>query len=226
MPVNCPICACASGSPIRATGLTGRRGLRLMELSVCVTDDDYEAWRAIRIAVVPDERCDTVPELARRLLGPVTAPRGDGRHRARLVHGRRIRNRRRRVRRSRVRREFGRRGCRAALLRALAEQWTGLGLPTLRASVDDEETWHSRTASASSRLPTRSNRYAPSATNPSGPPAAQVEVVTLTQHQALRAACFETFGDQVLADLATQTSLSRRGVKATHSKGRSVRPCR
>ena len=35
-----------------------------MEFSVCVTDDDYEAWRAIRIAFVPDERCDTVRESA------------------------------------------------------------------------------------------------------------------------------------------------------------------
>ncbi len=34
-----------------------------MKLSVCVTDDDYEAWRAIRIAVVPGERCNTVAEL-------------------------------------------------------------------------------------------------------------------------------------------------------------------
>src|SRR5688572_9484918 len=49
--------------PETLTGVTGRRRLRRMELSVCVTDDDYEAWRAIRIAVVPDERCDTVAEL-------------------------------------------------------------------------------------------------------------------------------------------------------------------
>ena len=34
-----------------------------MELSVCVTDDDYEAWREVRIAVVPGERCDTVAEI-------------------------------------------------------------------------------------------------------------------------------------------------------------------
>jgi mycothiol synthase len=34
-----------------------------MEVSVCVTDDDYEAWRQVRIAVVPGERCDTVAEM-------------------------------------------------------------------------------------------------------------------------------------------------------------------
>jgi mycothiol synthase len=34
-----------------------------MEVSVCVTDADYEAWRQVRIAVVPGERCDTVAEM-------------------------------------------------------------------------------------------------------------------------------------------------------------------
>jgi hypothetical protein len=35
----------------------------VMKLSVCTTDADYEAWRGIRIAVVPGERCDTVAEV-------------------------------------------------------------------------------------------------------------------------------------------------------------------
>ena len=34
-----------------------------MDLLVCVTDQDYETWPAVRIAVVPGERCDTVAEL-------------------------------------------------------------------------------------------------------------------------------------------------------------------
>ena len=34
-----------------------------MKPSVCATDDDYEAWRAVRIAVVPGERCLSVAEL-------------------------------------------------------------------------------------------------------------------------------------------------------------------
>ena len=37
-----------------------------MEVSVCVTDEDYEAWRRVRIAVVPGERCDTVAEMRAR----------------------------------------------------------------------------------------------------------------------------------------------------------------
>jgi hypothetical protein len=34
-----------------------------MELRVCVTDEEYEAWRAVRLAVLPEERCHTVEEM-------------------------------------------------------------------------------------------------------------------------------------------------------------------
>jgi hypothetical protein len=30
-----------------------------MEVLACVTDDDYDAWRRVRIAVIAGERCDT-----------------------------------------------------------------------------------------------------------------------------------------------------------------------
>ena len=107
-----------------------------MELSVCVTDDDYEAWRAIRIAVVPDERCDTVAELraqdsSNRLLllavedGAVV---GSGMADKSETAGGGFAA-------PRVLPEYRRRGVGSALLGALAEHCTGLGLPTLRASV-------------------------------------------------------------------------------------------
>ena len=34
-----------------------------VSLSVCVTDEDYDAWRAVRMVVLPDELCPTVAEL-------------------------------------------------------------------------------------------------------------------------------------------------------------------
>lgn len=34
-----------------------------MELSTCVSDEDYEAWRRVRIGVIPGERTATVAEL-------------------------------------------------------------------------------------------------------------------------------------------------------------------
>ncbi|HET6919777.1 MAG TPA: GNAT family N-acetyltransferase [Jiangellaceae bacterium] len=110
-----------------------------MELSVCVTDDDYEAWRAIWIAVVPDERCDTVAELraqdsSNRLLllavedGAVV---GSGMADKSETAGGGFAA-------PRVLTDYRRRGVGSALLGALAEHCTGLGLPTLRASVEDE----------------------------------------------------------------------------------------
>ena len=36
-----------------------------MELSVCVTDDDYEQWRRVRIAVLPYERTQSLASCAR-----------------------------------------------------------------------------------------------------------------------------------------------------------------
>ena len=37
-----------------------------MEVFACVTDDDYDAWRRVRIAVIPGERCDTVAQMRRQ----------------------------------------------------------------------------------------------------------------------------------------------------------------
>jgi mycothiol synthase len=34
-----------------------------LDISPCVTDDDYEAWRQVRIAVIPYERTISVAEL-------------------------------------------------------------------------------------------------------------------------------------------------------------------
>jgi mycothiol synthase len=37
-----------------------------MELSVCATDDEYESWRAVRLAVEPGSRTPSVEELRAR----------------------------------------------------------------------------------------------------------------------------------------------------------------
>lgn len=109
-----------------------------MELRVCVTDDDYEAWRAVRIGVVPGERCDTVAELRAQdspdrlmllalldgvVVGAGTAARSDSGGRGFAA--------------PRVLPPYRRRGVGTAVLRALAEHVSALGLPEVRGMVED-----------------------------------------------------------------------------------------
>lgn len=109
-------------------------------IRTAITDADYEAWRAIRIAVLPYERCPTVAELRDfdrpgRLMvlaevdgevaGSGLADRsGDG-ERAALM--------------PRVHPDFRRRGVGTDLLRVLADHAIAEGYDTAGASVDDEE---------------------------------------------------------------------------------------
>ncbi len=180
-----------------------------MELSVCTTDDDYEAWRAIRIAVVPGERCDTVAELraqdsANRLLllasldGTVV---GSGMaDRSELAGGGFVA--------PRVLPEFRRRGVGSALLRALAEHCTGLGLPVMRAHVEDEESLAFAVRFGFGEVDREIEQVRPVGDErpPSASPAGVV-VVTLSEHPELWDACFERFGTEVLADFAAYTPL-------------------
>jgi GNAT superfamily N-acetyltransferase len=179
-----------------------------MKLSVCVTDDDYEAWRAIRIAVVPGERCDSVAELRaqdskNRLLllavmdGTVV---GSGMaDRSELAGGGFVA--------PRVLPEFRRRGVGSALLRALAEHCTGLGLPLVRAHVDEESlAFAARFGFAEVDREIEQVRVVGDERPPSAPPVG-VDVVTLSEQPALWGACFERFGTEVLADFAAYTPL-------------------
>src|SRR4051812_8091334 len=99
-----------------------------MDLSVCVSDDDFEAWRAVRIAVVPNERCDTVAEMRANdspsrlmmlaaidgdVVGSGVADRSDSAGGGFAA--------------PRVLPEYRRRGVGSALLRALADHVAGLG---------------------------------------------------------------------------------------------------
>ncbi|MDX6261075.1 MAG: mycothiol synthase [Kribbellaceae bacterium] len=109
-------------------------------IRTAITDADYEAWRAIRIAVLPYERCPSVAELrdldrpGRLLLlaeidgevvGSGLADRsGDG-ERASLT--------------PRVHPDFRRRRVGTELLRVLAEHAVAQGYDMAGASVDDEE---------------------------------------------------------------------------------------
>ena len=176
-----------------------------MEISVCVTDDDYEAWRGVRIAVVPGERCDTVDELRARatpdrlmllarvdgvVVGSGMASRsetaGGGFAAPRVLPGHR------------------RRGIGSALLRALAEHVTALGLPKLRGMTEDPGSLAFATHFGFIERDRQIEQVR--AIGDEQPPSAQpngVHVITLDEQPALWASSYDRFGKQVLADFAT-----------------------
>lgn len=180
-----------------------------MESSVCVTDDDFAAWRAVRIAVVPGERCETVAEL-RAQYSPdrlMLLAHVDG-----SVVGSGIAGPAEAAGASfaapRVLPEHRRRGVGTALLQTLAEHCAGLGLPTLRAHVDDEASLafaeHHGFVEVDRQV--EQVRAVGAEKLPPAPPAG-VEVILASQRPELWASCFEEFGKQALADFAVYTPL-------------------
>jgi GNAT superfamily N-acetyltransferase len=108
----------------------------------------------------------------------------------------------------RVRPEYRRLGVGSALLRALAEHCTGLGMPVVRASVDDEGSlaFADRFGFVEVDREIEQVRAVGDEQPPSALPTG-VEVVTLSQHPDLWAAAYETFGKEALADFALYTPL-------------------
>jgi mycothiol synthase len=180
-----------------------------MELSVCATDDDYEAWRAVRLVVEADSRCLTVEEMRaadspERLLllaleggdvvGHGIADRsetaGAGFVAPRVLPGHR------------------RKGAGSAILRALAEHCSGLGLPEIVTSVDDEGSlaFAERFGFVEVDRQVEQERQVGDEPAPTDLPVG-VEVIEASQRPDLWAACFETFGREVLADFAVYSPL-------------------
>lgn len=180
-----------------------------MELSVCVTDDDYDAWRQVRIAVVPWERCDTLAEMRAQdstdrlimlatmdgnVVGSGLADRSDTTGGGFVA--------------PRVRPELRRRGVGSALLRALAAHVAALGLPEVRSMVDDPESLafadHFGFVERDRQI--EQVRAIGVEQSPSALPDG-VDVVRLDEQPELWAACFDTFGKEALADFALYTPL-------------------
>lgn len=176
---------------------------------MCATDDDYEAWRAVRLVVEADSRCLTVEEMRaadspERLLllaleggdvvGHGIADRsetaGAGFVAPRVLPGHR------------------RKGAGSAILRALAEHCSGLGLPKIVTSVDDEGSlaFAERFGFVEVDRQVEQERQVGDEPAPTDLPVG-VEVIEASQRPDLWAACFETFGREVLADFAVYSPL-------------------
>ncbi len=180
-----------------------------MDLSACVTDADYEAWRAVRIAVVPGERCATVAELraqesparmmllARRdgvVVGSGMADEADAAGAGFAA--------------PRVLAAHRRTGVGTAILRALADHCAALGLPVLRAGVDDPGSmaFAERFGFVEVDREIEQVRAVGAEPLPTAPPDG-VEVLTLAERPELWAECYQRFGTEVLGDFATTTPL-------------------
>jgi len=180
-----------------------------MDISACVTDADLEAWRAVRMAVEPGERCHSVAELRKqetpsRLLvlarhegvvvgsglGDVSDTAGGGFVVPRVLE------------------EHRRRGVGTALLRRLAEHCEGLGLPALYAQVDNDGAFAfaERFGFVEVDREIEQTRVVgdeqPPAPLPDG-----IEVVTLTERPELWEECYERFGTEALSDFALHAPL-------------------
>ena len=174
-----------------------------MELSVCVTDDDYEAWRRVRMDVVPGERCDTVAEMrtqdspsrllllatvAGTVVGSGVADRSD-------TGGGFVA--------PRVRREHRRQGVGSVLLRALADHVAGLDVTDLRAMTEDAASLAFAEHFGFVEVDRQVEQVRVVGVEPApGALPEGVEVVTLDEHPALWAASYQHFGTEVLADFA------------------------
>ena len=180
-----------------------------VDIQPCVTDDDYEQWRQVRIAVVPYERTQSLAELRKgdspeRLL---LLARVDG-----TVVGSGLSDRAESANSGsvipRVLPEHRRRGAGTALLQRLADHVSTLGLPTVRATTDDEGSL----AFAQRFGFTEVNReieqtYAVTVAREVAPLPDGLEVVTADERPGLWEDCFDRFGREVLADFAVDTPL-------------------
>ena len=179
-----------------------------MEITTCVSDDDYDAWRRVRMEVLPGERAATVAELRAEesstrlfllasldgvVVGSGMADRSDTG--AGFVA-------------PRVRAAYRRRGVGSLLLEPLAAHVAALGFSEVRSMVDDPGSLAFAERFGFEEIDRQVEQVRAVADEPvPSPPPAGVEVVTLDQRPELWAASYATFGTEVLADFALDTPL-------------------
>lgn len=180
-----------------------------VEISRCVTDDDYEQWRQVRIAVLPYERTVSVAELREndapdRLM---VLARVDG-----VVAGHGLADRSSMAGGGsvtpRVLPDHRRRGVGTALLEHLVEHVRGLGVATLRSGADDEGSMTFAHRFGFVEV----NREVEQTYHLDGPVEVPptpdgIEVVTAQERTGAWEAAYDRFGLEALADFAVDTPL-------------------
>ncbi|GAB3019702.1 hypothetical protein GCM10011376_28900 [Nocardioides flavus (ex Wang et al. 2016)] len=180
-----------------------------VEIIPCVTDDDLDAWRRVRIAVVPYERTQSVAELrdsdtpdrllllARedgRVVGHGMAKRSESTGAGTVI--------------PRVLPEHRRRGVGTALLQRLVEHVEELGHPMLRSGADDEKSLAFARRFGFEEVD-REVEQTFRLTGPVEPTPRPdgIEVVTAAERPGLWEAAYEGFGLEALAGFAVDTPL-------------------
>jgi mycothiol synthase len=180
-----------------------------LEIITCATDEDYEAWRRVRIAVIPYERTQSVAEIRadeapERLM---VIAREDG-----VVVGSGMANRSDLAGGGtvipRVLPEHRRRGVGTALLRRLVEHVEDLGYPTLRSGADDDGSLAFAHRFGFEEV-NREVEQTYTVTGPVAVPPAPdgIEVVSAQDRPGLWESALEGFGRDVLADFAVDTPI-------------------
>ncbi|MBC2935050.1 GNAT family N-acetyltransferase [Nocardioides sp. zg-1228] len=178
-------------------------------ITPCASDEDLEAWRQVRIAVVPYERAQSVEEM-RAHAGPdrlMVLAREDG-----VVVGSGLADRSETSGGGsvvpRVLPEHRRRGVGTALLDRLVAHVAGLGVPTLRAGADDEgslafaQRFGFEEVNREVEQTFRIDAPIAVAPAPDG-----IEVVTAQERPGLWEAAYDGLGLEALADFAVDTPL-------------------
>lgn len=181
-----------------------------MELVACETDADYEAFRQVRIAVMPYERCPSVEELRRydetpdrltlvarvdgEVVGSGLAQRADVAQRAGVA--------------PRVVPEHRRKGYGSLVLERLVEHAATLGVPRMQTSTDDDESLAFALHHGFEPVDHQVEQLRAIGDEPDpGPPPEGLEVVTTRERPELWAECHDYFAVEVLADFALDDPL-------------------
>jgi GNAT superfamily N-acetyltransferase len=173
------------------------------------TDADYEAWRQVRLAVLPDERAPSVAELRKaetpqRLLllaeldGEVAAhglaDRSNEEGRASVI--------------ARVRPETRRRGVGTALLRPLTEHASAQGFTIAGCGVDDEGSLVFAKQFGCKEFRRQVEQVRRIADEPWPDPPAGYEIVPVAERPELWAAAYEQVALVTLPDLDTTSPMT------------------
>jgi len=176
----------------------------MIELRVAETDDELEAWRLVRIAVVPNERTDSVEELRQsasgerllllayregELAGSGVGGRGD------TASGFAI---------PRVLPKQRRRGIGTVLLHALAEHVEALGFPDLGGRADDEGSFAFARRFGFEEVGRQVEQVRATASGEPWPSVPDgIEVTTVGERQELLARLYHELGLQAFEDMPT-----------------------